>query len=342
MGNKTMTHDPYLHSLQFEHLCSGAGTWRMQLIDCDTKRVIQEQTCLPVETSKLYCWSGSEVADLIQQAGQVYALQALNTVPASKTIQLRVRPCPNTTVSAPSQTWAQQIIAEDLPSNLKTPVQEIAAFIQLNDHLFETDPASLIVLVGEDQYDEYDYLAAQMLLELQQGVHPEYILRTLFDCVGLGGRYSEDAIDTTLNTISKILRSPLETTAALTDELHQRPDSFIYSILVHPQIAHAAQSFPDDESRTDYWNDAISVSRQLIAGTPVVDAVKTIAFVPRCLETEEDNETLEYFIDQVARAVYKANILKKTRTMNALLNPEPGCFSRFDTRLRTIRKKDVA
>ena len=53
--------------------------------------------------------------------------------------------------------------ADQLMSKVSTLATQALALIYLNDHLFRIDPARLIYLVGEGQYDGYDYLAALLL-----------------------------------------------------------------------------------------------------------------------------------------------------------------------------------
>ncbi|MBC7204305.1 MAG: hypothetical protein H5U29_12450 [Pusillimonas sp.] len=330
-----MSPDEDIYAVEFAHLCSGCDSWSMRLIDARTQNLLNAQNCLPSELSKLLLWSGSRLVGHVQHNNQRYGLLEVQIQPTNQQINLLVEPSPPRANYHLLRTPAQNILNEKLPEKLHSPATQVLAFIKLNDHLFSSDPAHLIVLVGESQYDEYDYLAAAILLNLQKQLHPEYVFRTLFDRMGLGGRYSEDALSESISNLERILRQIHEPTALSDVLLSQQPDVFTYSALLHPALQPLAPT--TEEGSLDIWNETFSVSKRLIAGDSVVSALGAVFQNADYGLSEFDADELAHFIESISQATAKASILSKTRTYKAILNPGFEAPSRFDTGLNSLQ-----
>lgn len=329
-----MSQNNDLYAVKFEQLCSGADAWSMRLVDHSTQTPLHEQTCLPSELSKLLLFSGSTMMDCVQHQNQLYSLREVQMHPVSKHITLWVAPCQPGTNTHLILTPAQQIIADQLPAQLRSPTAQVLAFIKLNDHLFSADPTRLIFLVGESQYDEYDYLAALVLSGLQKGLHPEYVFRTLFDKVGLGGRYSNDAIYTCIDALEAILRKVHEPSPLTDTLLDQRPNVFTCSALLQPALLHLAPS--SDEEPSGIWNETIALSECLLEGDSVERAVRKVFKDSNETLNEMEGEDLAYLMETIRQIAAKASVLCNTRTYKAILNPRADATSRFDTGLNDL------
>lgn len=330
-----MSQDNDFYAINFTNLFSGCNGWSMRLVDCNTHSLLAHQNCLPSELSKLLIWSGEHMIERIQHQNRLYDLQELQVQPASRQINLLVQPSVPGTNTHLVFTPAQKILDDQLIKQLQSPAAQLLAFIKLNDHLFTSDPANLIVLIGESQYDEYDYLAAAILMNLQQDIHPEYVFRTLFDKMGLGGRYGDETLNKSINTLEQILRQVHEPSPLTDTVLSRQPAIFTCSALLYPVMQQLAPS--TEEGSSDIWSYTLEMSNRLLAGDNVVSALRAGFQDPDYALSDFDSDELAYLMESIRQTAAKASILSKTRTYQALLNPSPGAVSRFDTGLTDLQ-----
>lgn len=335
MPTSAPDHEYPFVAMPFTALFSGAGTWRARLISRATRDVLDQEACLPSEVSKLMVFSGEELVRGIHHGETVLGLERVVMRPEHREIDLQVAQRPFDTPVLMCHTVAQGIINDQLMSKVSTPATQALALIYLNDHLFRIDPARLIYLVGESQYEEYDYLAALLLYALQKGLHPELAFRKVFDDVGLGGRYSDDAMTQSLQAIEKTLRQAPEPTPLTNTLLKTNPGLFIRCALLQPILAGLNPL--EAESDYGYWKEALALSGGPAtiecAENTLEHALEATGLISSAMGPEERHHVL----GNVNQGLTCADTLCATRTFQAVLKPRHHAESLFDTGLTNIR-----
>ena len=223
-------------AVQFEDLFSGSGNWTVQLVNAANEQVLGEQACLPVELSKLLILNGQQMITRVLVGDNCFAITHVHTQPALSRTKIHL--LPNSANAQPDVrlTPAQYILRSGLLNQLQTRVNYVHIFLKLNDHLFNKDPANLIFVLDESQYDEYDYLADNILAGLMNGEHPEHAFRTVFSDAGLDFRVSFGAEQRSLDALFKLLGDLAENPAHDSALLQEKAEVFVYATLLQSEL----------------------------------------------------------------------------------------------------------
>lgn len=301
-----------IFAVEFEHLFSGIGDWTVQLINAADEQMLGEQTCVPLELSKLLMWNGEKMITGVLVNDNCFAITQVHTQPALSRTSIHVLPYSANTQPHVLRTPAQCILRSGLLNQLRTPVNYVHMFLKLNDHLFNKDPASLIFVADESQYDEYDYLAENILAGLMNGEHPEHTFRTVFMNAGLNDRVSFEAVQNSLDAIFKLLDVLAENPAYDPALLQENAEVFVYATLLQPELKRVDPFFV--EPPDDFHNASVLLSQAVLNGvnTELASIQAFLSIAPECNLDHVPHEERNYAINCVERTISSARILLKT------------------------------